>query len=169
MSYKEIERQMQIKAAQARRLELSFLIGSFVTDHLIRVQRAFEGDLAAALVMATIANRNVQRYYEDVAGKSPEGLDKLVESGSHLSHLRHCNAYSVSSATGIPRETVRRKVKWLAAKGWITVGTRGELTIAAGIGQTFAEFDAETVGRFLETAQRSLAVVARAEGANGQG
>jgi len=160
---------MQIKATQARRLELSFLIGSFVTDHLVRVHKEFEGDLAAALVMATIANRNMQRYYEDVAGRSPAGLDKLIESGSHLPHLRHCNAYSVSSATGIPRETVRRKVKWLAAKGWITVGSRGELTIAAGIGQTFAEFDAETVSRFLETAQRSLDVVARADGAAAKG
>jgi hypothetical protein len=151
------------KAAEQRQLELSFLIGSFVTDHLIRVNQAFSGDLAAALVLATIANRNLQSYYANVAEKSPEGLDKLVESGSHLAHLRHCNAYSVSSATGIPRETVRRKVKWLAGQGWITIGERGELTIAAGIGKTFAEFDAETISRFLKTARQGLEVVGRAE------
>jgi hypothetical protein len=149
-------------AAKSRRIELSFLIGTFVTNHLVRVQKAFDGDLAAALVMATIANRNMQRYYTDVAGRSEEGLDKLIESGSHMAHLRHCNAYSVSSATGIPRETVRRKVKWLAAKGWITVGERGELTITAGISETFAEFDRETIEGFLATARKSLAIADRA-------
>ena len=154
---------MRSNAAQDRQLELSFLIGSFVTDHLIRVNQAFSGDLTAALVLATIANRNLQSYYAEVAARSPEGLDKLVESGSHLAHLRHCNAYSVSSATGIPRETVRRKVKWLSEKGWITVGERGELTIAPGIGKRFADFDAETISRFLQTARQSMEVVGRAE------
>ena len=79
---------MRNKQAQARHLELSFLVGRFVTDHLIRVHHLFDGDLVAALVLATIANRNMQRYYEDVARKSAEGLDKLVEAREHLAHLR---------------------------------------------------------------------------------
>jgi response regulator of citrate/malate metabolism len=156
---------MRNKPAQARRLELSFLIGRFVTDHLVRVHQQFEGDLVAALVMATVANRNMQRYYEDMARKSAEGLDKLVDSGDHLAHLRHCNAHSVASATGIPRETVRRKVNWLKQKGWLTVGARCELLIPAGIGRQFAQFDATTIDRFLETAREALQALDRQESA----
>lgn len=154
---------MRNKQAQARHLELSFLVGRFVTDHLIRVHHLFEGDLVAALVLATIANRNMQRYYEDVARKSAAGLDKLVEAQEHLAHLRHCNAHSVASATGIPRETVRRKVRWLEQKGWLTVGARGELSIPSGIGKQFAQFDAETIDRFFETAGEGLQVLHRNE------
>lgn len=157
--------QMRNKQAQARHLEMSFLIGRFMTDHLIRVHRQFEGDLVAALVLATVANRNMQRYYEDVARKSGEGLDKLVDAGDHLAHMRHCNAYSVASATGIPRETVRRKVRWLEQKGWLTVGTRGELSIQAGIGKQFAQFDSTTIDRFLDTAHEGLRVLGRTESA----
>jgi hypothetical protein len=149
------------KAARARQLELSFMVGLFMTDHLIRVHKVFEGDLIAALVLGTVANRGLQRYYEDIASRAPEGFDALVESGEHLKHLRHCNAFSVSSATGIPRETVRRKVKWLEQKGWLTVGTRGELTVAVGISKEFAKFDGETVERFLDLAGRCLEVADR--------
>lgn len=152
---------MKSKAAQARQLELSFMVGIFVTDHLVRMHRAFDGDLTAALVLATIASRSMQRYYEEHARHAPEGLDALVEAGEHLQHMRHCNAFSVSSATGIPRETVRRKVKWLAERGWVTVGERGELSIAPGISRKFAKFDAETVDRFLDISRRVLDVASR--------
>lgn len=152
---------MKSKAAQSRQLELTYLVGLFVADHLIRVHRAFDGDLTAVLVLATVANRSMQRFYDDVARDTPEGLDALVEAGAHLGQLRHCNAFSVSSATGIPRETVRRKVKWLAEKGWLAVGARGELSIPAGIGKKFAKFDAETVERFLEIARRGIELADR--------
>jgi hypothetical protein len=147
---------MATKASRSRQLELSFMVGIFVTDHLIRIHSLFDGDLTAALVLATIANRSLQQYYEDVALKSPEGLDELVEAGAHLPHMRHCNAYSVSCATGIPRETVRRKVQWLSKKGWVTISERGELAIPAGLSKQFSRFDAETVKRFLEVARRGL-------------
>lgn len=152
---------MRNRQAQARHYELSFLIGRFVTDHLIRLHQLFDGDLVAALVLATVANRNMQRYFEDVARRSAAGLDTLVEAREHVAHLRHCNAHSVASATGIPRETVRRKVRWLQQKGWLTVGARGELSIAAGIGKQFAPFDAETIDRFFETAGEGLQVLHR--------
>jgi hypothetical protein len=144
-----------------RQLELNYLVGIFVADHLTRMHEAFDGDLVAALVLATIANRNMERYYEDVARRSAEGLDRLVEQRAHVGQLRHSNAHSVASATGIPRETVRRKVKWLVERGWIRVGERGELSIAEGIAQQFAQFNGETVERFLDTARRSLDIAGR--------
>lgn len=152
---------MATRPSVNRPRELSYLIGRFVTDHLIRVHRLFEGDLTAAVVLATIAQHNVQRYYEEVARSSEPGLDRLVEVGDHLPHLRHCNALSVSAATGIPRETVRRKVRWLEQKGWITVGERGQLGIGRDVGEQFAGFDTTMIDRFADCARQVIRILDR--------
>lgn len=133
---------------RAHRRELSYLTGRFLTEHLLRVHAAFEGDLTAALVLGTIGQHYIQRYYEEHARDSAAGLDRLVDRGEHLSRVRACNALSVSAATGIPRETVRRKVRWLVKKGWVAVGTRGELSLVPGMSSSFEEFDLETIERF---------------------
>jgi hypothetical protein len=77
----------------------------------------------------------------------------------HYPYVRPCNALSVSSATGIPRETVRRKVKWLERKGWITVGERGQLAIARSVSRQFSEFDCATADRFEQSARQVLRVM----------
>lgn len=133
---------------RAHRRELSYLTGRFLTEHLVRVHAAFEGDLTAALVLGTIGQHYIQRFYEEHARNSAVGLDRLVDSGEHLSRVRACNALSVSAATGIPRETVRRKVRWLVSKGWVAVGTRGQLTLVPGMSSSFEAFDLETIARF---------------------
>lgn len=150
---------MATPASTQRRRELSYLIGRFVTDHLVRANQLFEGDLTAAIVLATIAQHNVQRYYDEVARHSEPGLDRLVEAGHHLPHLRPCNALSVSAATAIPRETVRRKVRWLEQKGWITVGERGQLEISRTVGGHFATFDAAMIDRFEACARQVVGIL----------
>jgi len=104
-------------------------------------------------VLATVAQHNVQRYYEEVGRDAPEGFDPLVAADQHLPHLRPCNALSVSAATGVPRETVRRKVRWLEQKGWLRIGERGRLSVVNGISKDFQDFDIETTERLLECLQ----------------
>ena len=142
-----------------RHRELSYVTGQFMTEHLIRVHRLFEGDLTAAIVLATVAQRNVQRYYDEVGRDAPEGFDPLVAAGEHLPHLRPCNALSVSAATGVPRETVRRKVRWLVAKGWLSIGERGQLCVVNGMSRDFQDFDIETTERLLECMQAMTRVL----------
>jgi len=133
---------------RTHRLELSNLTGRFLTEHLVHVHAAFEGDLSAALVLGTIGQHYIQRFYDEYARDSAAGLDRLVDGGEHLSRVRACNAMSVSAATGIPRETVRRKFRWLVKKGWVAVGTRGQLTLVPGMSISFEGFDLETIARF---------------------
>ena len=154
---------MQATTGDARRLEISYITGRFFVEHLVRVNRHFQGDLIAAIVLGTVAQHNLQRYYDEIARDSPQGLDHLVEAGRHLDHMRPCNALSVSSATGIPRETVRRKVHWLVARGWLTVGERGQLLVAPGTRKEFAEFDRQTRERF-DDCRRALARVEESSG-----
>lgn len=136
-----------------RHRELSYVMGQFMTEHLIRVHRLFEGDLTAAIVLATVAQRNLQRYYDEVGRDAPQGFDALVDADEHLPHLRPCNALSVSAATGVPRETVRRKVRWLVAKGWLSIGERGQLCVVNGMSKDFQDFDIETTERLLACMQ----------------
>ena len=146
---------------QQNRRELSYLTGSFLTEHLIRVHAAFEGDLTAAVVLGTIGHHYIQRFYDEVARDSQQGLDRLVEAGTHLPRVRTCNAMSVSAATGIPRETVRRKVRWLARKGWVAVGAGGALSLVPGMSKDFEEFDIETIVRFHHAAHGFMQQVQR--------
>ncbi len=158
---------MTRKTGVADGVEVSYLIGTFVSDHLLRAYRLFDGDLTAAVVLANVAHHNVQRYYDEIGSKAPEGFDALVAADAHRGSLRHCNTHSLSEATGIPRETVRRKVRLLEARGLLTVGERGELTVAPRVAKRFAEFDAETARRFEVCARRVLAVMDRRAGEDG--
>ncbi len=100
-------------------LEVTYVLGRFMTEHFIRVYKAFDGDLTAAIVLGTIGQYNYRRYYAEVGEKAAEGFHRLAERGEHLPHARPCNAMSISQSTGIPRETVRRKIRQLVAKGWL--------------------------------------------------
>jgi hypothetical protein len=149
-----------------RQIELSYLLGRFFSEHLVRVHRLFEGDLTEAIVLATIAQHNVQRYYEQVARDAAPGLDGLVRQGRHIAHLRPCNALSVSAATGVPRETVRRKVKRLVERGWVTAGPRGALQVTPNLHRRFEEFDRETVALFARAAREIMPLIDAPPGAS---
>lgn len=147
-----------------RHIEITYLTGRFLGEHLTRVYHLFEGDLTAAIVLATVAQHNLQRFYDEVARGADEGFDELVEGERHLAHMRHCNALSVSAATGVPRETVRRKVRMLEAKGWLKVGERGELLVAPRIGRKFAAFDRKTNEEFERCARQVLKILDASSG-----
>jgi hypothetical protein len=129
-------------------VEFSFLTGRFMVDHLVRVHQAFGGDLIAAIVLGTIGQYNARRFFEEVAAKSDESADELIARGEHLPYMRPCNAMSVSASSGIPRETVRRKIRWLVEKGWVQQVGRDKLFVTGEASRHFKEFDVETVDRF---------------------
>ena len=52
-----------------------------------------------------------------------------------------CNALSISDVTGIPRETVRRKLAKLVDLGWIEKTPDDMYVITDRIGTVFAAFD----------------------------
>ena len=51
-------------------LEMTLVLGRFMTEHLIRVYKAFDGDITAAIVLGTIGQYNCQRYYAEIGEKS---------------------------------------------------------------------------------------------------
>lgn len=150
---------MDTDQSDDRHLEVTFLTGRFLGEHLTRVYHLFDGDLIAAIVLATVAQHNLQRFYDTVSRSGSVAFDDLIEREQHVAHLRHCNALSVSGATGVPRETVRRKVRMLEAKGWLKVGERGELLVAPRISRRFASFDRQTNAEFERYARQVLKII----------
>ena len=140
-------------------LEVSYVLGRFMTEHFIRVYKAFDGDLTAAIVLGTIGQYNYRRYYTEVGGKAAEGFHRLAERGEHRPHARPCNAMSISQSTGIPRETVRRKIRQLVARGWVRKAGPDKLVITSLPARHFAEFDLETLDGFCTAAQEVLRLV----------
>lgn len=140
------------KKIRQHHVEASYLTGRFMTEHLVRLYKAFDGDLLAAIVLGTIGQYNLQRYYDEVAEPSKDGLQALIEREEHLPHRRPCNTLSISQSTGIPRETVRRKVRALVDRGWVRRLAPDQLVVTRQPARHFADFDVETLERFHATA-----------------
>ena len=86
--------------------QIAFHLGKVLTHSLRESYRAFDGDLTMALVLGEIGQYSAAPVHEPVRHK-------------YLGSFRTCNAHSISIASGIPRETVRRKLDKLLARGWI--------------------------------------------------
>lgn len=86
-----------------------------LTRFLIDCRAAFGGDLDMFLVLAVIGDRSFSQRKADPA------IDfKTFQSAPNGTSPMDINIRSISDFSGIPRETVRRKVNQLAEKGWVT-------------------------------------------------
>ncbi len=83
----------------------------FVADHLADCSRVFGGDLQLMLVLAIIGQSHLGSLIK-------QGAQSLPKEGP-ASPNRSINASRISDVTGIPRQTVRRKLAALEARGWI--------------------------------------------------
>jgi predicted transcriptional regulator len=112
----------------------------FLTEHLADCSRTFGGDLQMVAVLATIgqmcpfANRN--------RGKAPT---EPVRQACPISASR------IADVTGIPRETVRRKLKTLETRGWIEPAGAGWQLKFAGedpvVRADLRDFDSRAIDR----------------------
>jgi hypothetical protein len=99
-------------------------VSAFV-DLLVVLRRAFDGDLDMMLILAIIGDRRVWQRVSSAdvptveLGKTPLPLRK-TEAVS-------LNVLSIANFSGIPRETVRRKVATLIENGWVEREDNGDL------------------------------------------
>lgn len=92
---------------------------------LIRLRRHFGGDLDRMLVLAVIGARTLARGRID--GMS---YDRFM-GGERAKDAAPINLQSIVDYSGIPRETVRRKLLALERSGWITRNDKGYLFATA--------------------------------------
>lgn len=91
---------------------------------LVEGRSRFDGDLDSLLIMAVIAGRmlDAQNMSEQQAFAATGRVHHEVDM-----RLRAINAHALAQVTGIPRETVRRKVDRLIAQGWVMRDEQGVL------------------------------------------
>ncbi|MGQ3355465.1 MAG: helix-turn-helix domain-containing protein [Phreatobacter sp.] len=101
------ERAREVREAFAARYrEYQYRFVEFLTEHLSDLSRAFGGDLQAMLVLAIVGQVRI-------ASLAHAGADGDQEERGAITASR------LADVTGIPRETVRRKLTFLAERGWI--------------------------------------------------
>lgn len=158
------DRQMQPEQTR----QLYFLINEFILWHLSRVRARFEGDLDCALILGEIGHFNVQKIISRHHTPNAVMHEALLKTQTVKRYsevpdigdlIKHCNALSISASTGIPRETVRRKIQWLEEQGWIEKNAKGHLSITPLPAEAFKEFNQEMLSEFFNTYQRIQAVL----------
>jgi hypothetical protein len=97
---------------------------SSLTQFLIDCRKHFDGDIDLFLVLCVIGDRTFSEQH------APSDMDFGTWSSASVSHVRsiEINVQSLSDYSGIPRETVRRKLIILVDKGWVARDERGFIT-----------------------------------------
>jgi len=98
-----------------------YALVEFIVEHLTDVAKAFGGDLQQALILAVIGQVRLRaRRRADETAVAPPPAEALSITASRLADV-----------TGIPRETVRRKLKLLEARGLIAQRSDGAWYLVA--------------------------------------
>jgi len=138
----------------ARRMRsVVYVQGMFNIRHLEHVYRLFEGDLVLSIVLSEI----VQHHRADrLEGPHDPGVSALYEALVRDRVLRIApgpvSPSVISQATGIPRDTVRRKIGTLRQHRWLGVTTAGGFQVTDEARQFFSyphTFD--SLSDFLDT------------------
>lgn len=94
-----------------------------LTRFLIECRRTFNDDLDMFLVLAVIGERTYSQRHADPALT----YDEFRAGKAAATTVRDINLRSIAEFSGIPRETVRRKIAELTELGWITRNSSGSL------------------------------------------
>ena len=147
-------------AASARRTIKA--VALVLARHEIRSLRRwfedFDRDILLPILLGEIALHNIGALHHAVARPAttrPITAPPSVPRDTRPADcgLKPCNAYSIAAATGLPRETVRRKIGRLIELGWICREDNGHLYITEiALEQFGSMLSSRALGELLETA-----------------
>lgn len=125
-------------------------------DHLVKCRRACDGDMDLFLVLAIIGERTF------TARNAPDAMShaEFVAGSVDMLEPAAINLQSIADYSGIPRETVRRKIVALLAKGWIQRDKRKFLTVTDKAKDNLQDLTESTV-RYLRDVEAALAASGR--------
>ena len=89
------------------------LIGP-LTDLLVVARPVTGGDLDKLLIILVVALRTAEH-----PGLAPDDFEQALDGRLPIYRSLRTNVRSIAESTGLPRETVRRKVGQLVDAGWI--------------------------------------------------
>lgn len=134
-------------------IAITALMTDFLMPYLRELYRVFDGDVVKAIVLGEIGQTNMRRF---VAAQHRDALAlELADLEMRKELVRACNGLSVSMASGIAKETVRRKIKDLEAEGLIERHPEGGWQATRHAADRFTPtFNRDLSCRLLDTAVR---------------
>lgn len=131
----------------------TIVLTDFFMDYLRLLYAAFDGDITEAIVLGEIGQANTSRYL-NTHQRDALPLEALERDEILPGSIRGVNAFSAATASGVPRETARRKINALLAKGWLEKDAEGRLVATAAARDHFAPtFNRTLCKRLIETAE----------------
>jgi hypothetical protein len=141
----------------------AFAMNRFIVDHLLRFGRHFGADYPMLLVWGVVA-------HQSLIGLIPMGSmpSQLLNEEGMLSDpqpaLRAVRVRDLCQITGIPKETVRRKLLKLSGAGWIAQQGEGWVINRETV-VDLRDFTRESMTRLLSTADHVRSLLKDAAGA----
>ncbi|MBD5801209.1 hypothetical protein AZOA_06160 [Azoarcus sp. Aa7] len=127
----------------------AILLARYQISSLRRLFEEFERDILLPLLLGEIALHNIGAL--ENSGEASVSID----GDRFAAVMRPCNAYSIAAATGLPRETVRRKIVRLVELGWITRRGNGHLFLTPRAIEHFGKLlGSRDLPELLDTADR---------------
>jgi predicted transcriptional regulator len=111
------------------------------TKLLTQLRQSFDGDLDLMLVLAIIGSRTRPETWQSELVSAHDMT--AGEKGTMRQYP--INIQSVSDFSGIPRETVRRKVRILQDKGWVIRDSDGRLSVTGLAAKGLANETEDTI------------------------
>lgn len=150
-------------AYSRQQVKIAILMGRFFVGHIIDLYRAFDGDILLAVVLGEIGHHNVARWTDSTSKRARHRASG--SSGEAEPELIPCNALSLSQSTGIPRETIRRKINALVKRGWLRRNARGEVFVTPAAGEHFGpDFNRATLLRPLQLTEHVRDLIEEPDG-----
>jgi hypothetical protein len=129
---------------------IAIVMGELMLAHFRRLYKAFDGDLLLAMIVAEIAHYNIDDLVRNGLFNSNDIATYIAEN-----RLRPVNTLSLSQSCGIPRETLRRKLRMLIDAGLILKTKDGNLQVSPLCLQRFGpDFNKELLADILTCSAR---------------
>lgn len=131
-------------------LDYQYIFVEFLIGHMVDAASAVDGDYQEMLVLAVLGQARLGAV-RAAANSGSTSLD--VEAAAEST-----NASRIADITKIPRQSVRRKLASLEARGWIERDDAGAYRLVSSGGQSTARHDlAETDRRAIDRVARLVA------------
>jgi DNA-binding MarR family transcriptional regulator len=126
-------------AFESQYLDYQYIFVEFLIGHMVDAVSAFDGDYQEMLVLAVLGQARLGAI-RAVAKQDSTVLDMEADAES-------TNASRIADITKVPRQTVRRKLQSLEARGWIERNEVGAYRLVSSGGQSTARRDLDDLDR----------------------
>jgi hypothetical protein len=131
---------------------VAFAMNRHLIDHMLRAQRELQVDFESLVIWGLLAHLNSAHLVPP--GSSPRSI---LDDTGRLKHLgpglRPLRLRDLEQISRMPRETVRRKLAALEARGFVERGTQGWVYRRDSVDARLIEFNRETARRLLLAAE----------------